>query len=600
MKINILPQSIANLLAAGEVVENPSAVVKELVENSIDAGATSVEVAIERGGLDNIRVTDNGCGVDADEVEKVFYPHATSKIESARDLESIGTLGFRGEAMASIAAVSRVEFKTAVANGKGVVLQIEGGKIGAKKAVAANKGTSVTVGNLFFNTPARGKFLRSANAEKNAVTAVIQHVILANPHVAIRYIIDDEIVYDLGRNSLGDAIKALYSDTNAENLVEVDKVHGETSVIGYVGAPGFTKRNRTWQTLFVNNRPVEAGVIGEAVNEVFSNFMTVGNFPFFVLKLTVDLREVDVNIHPRKAQVKFSDNGRVTEFVKRAVNEALDRYLAKKHGGNAGVGGGNSGVFGVESGKSGGQNGDFGERDAEMIARIKSLAVGHKDSVKSPDHILNFFDANESVAPSRVVEQQEMDTASVARYKVLGTVFDTYILVDDGSRLHIIDQHAAHERIVFDKMTKQIDEGKVEKQRLLTPEVLMLSSAEMTKIEGVLEAIGKCGIECEVFGTNCVRILAVPLVVATHGVGALVEGLLGDIRGGKVTDLLRDKIISLCCKSAVKAGTKLGEREIKNLVDAILSGSVVPTCPHGRPVIVSFTISQIEKMFSRK
>ncbi|MDR0462121.1 MAG: DNA mismatch repair endonuclease MutL [Christensenellaceae bacterium] len=583
--INILPPAIYNLLAAGEVVENPAAIVKECVENSIDAGATRIEIEVVRGGLDKICITDNGSGVANTEVEKVFMPHATSKISIARDLESIATLGFRGEAMSSIAAVSRVDFVTNTKGQSiGMALHIEGGKITSKKSVARGVGTTVSIESLFHNTPARAKFLKPANQEKNAVTKVIQGFILANPIIAFKYSIDGEVIYDYGspngtffdRKNLLWAVRTIYPDVDNELLQVENKTNG-MSIWGFVGTPDLVKRNKTSQTVIVNGRVVEGDIISDAVNSVFQNFMVVGGFPFFVLNFNINLSDIDVNIHPRKAQVKFSDNGKVFDFVRLAVSHAIDSYLAKKH------------MVHFDASK-----------DNEVINQIRLASSVSKEvnnpSVKSADHILNKYDFREYKTL-----QQEMDIKPAQKFKVLGTIFNTYILIDDGKSLHIIDQHAAHERLLYDKLSAQIDAQKVEQQRLLEPAILMLSPEEMNKMESVQKALNDCGIECAPFGTNCFRITAVPAFVGPIGLDALTSGLLSDIKNtkGKLSDLFRDHIIKQCCTAAVKGGQDLDITQARDLIEKLIATKTTLTCPHGRPIIISFSQLQIEKMIRR-
>ena len=596
MKINVLPPSVFNLLAAGEVVENPAAIVKECVENSIDAGATRIEIAIWRAGLDKIKITDNGKGVAAGEIELVFAPHATSKILNAADLEKIDTLGFRGEAMASIAAVSDVEFVSNDGAQTATALKISGGKIISKKSVARERGTTVTIANLFFNTPARAKFLHSAGVEKNAVTGVVMRVILANPRLTVRYTVDDEIVYDYRGKTLLDAINALYADTNNGQMLAVDKKDAKMSIHGYIGTPTFSKRNRTYQTTIINGRFIEGGVVADAANAAFANFITTGNFPFFVLELTTDPRTVDVNVHPRKAQVKFSATDEIAKFVTDAVTEALDRYLLEKH-------------------KTNYSSAD----DDELRKRMAFFTSDDNDKVKCADHIMHIYDlADRPEVPTPTTHapepislvrhdkkptQEQFDSAILQKYRIVGTIFNTYILLETTDAFHIVDQHAAHERILYDRLSKQIDNKRVEQQRLLDCGVLVMSAEEMTKMDAAAQTLNECGLECAPFGTNCYRFTAVPTLIATHGVDLFLDQLLRDVKTTsveKISTLLKDKIVTQCCRAAIKAGATLPTDEIRTLVNAALDGKTRPTCPHGRPIIISYTKSQIEKMFARK
>jgi len=330
-KINVLPSEIFDLFAKGEVAENPAAVVKECVENSLDAGATRIGIVIERGGLGLIQVTDNGSGVESTEIEKVFLPHATSKIENAGNLERIATLGFRGEALSSIAAVSRATFITRTGvDSTAVKLVIEAGKIMSQIPVGAPIGTSIAITNLFYNDPERKSSLSSADIEKNNVTDVVGNLILSNPAVSFKYTADNETIYDFHGKSLIDAIKAVFGNAASNDLITINAESDKFRLTGYVSNLSLQSAVAHNQTLVVNGRVVESGIVGDAVNDAFANDTndtTMGNFPFFVLNLAVDFACTDVNVHPRKEQIKFSDEQEISEFVRRAVTEADSRAI---------------------------------------------------------------------------------------------------------------------------------------------------------------------------------------------------------------------------------------------------------------------------------
>jgi len=581
-KINVLPPAIFNLLAAGEVVENPAAIVKECVENSLDAGATRIEIEIERGGLDLIRITDNGSGVEDSEIEKVFLPHATSKIEKARDLECIGTLGFRGEALSSIAAVSKVEFSTMSHKANlGISLVLDAGKITSKKPQAMNPGTTITISNLFYNTPARKKFLQSPNAEKNNVTTAVGRLILANPGVSFKYTIDGDKIYDYHGKSLLDAIQAIYSDAIGGNLLSLNAKAPKFSLSGHISKPNFTKRNRTYQTLIVNGRAVEGGIVGTAVNAAFSNYMTVGNFPFFVLNLTIDTHEVDVNVHPRKAQIKFSNEQEIFDFVRHTVMDTMDKYMHKQH-----------------------TNNFKPQQDTELLQRIKYFSsTPVKSEVKSAPHIMNKYDLEErKTKDMKPIISSFLPLSSSFNFHILGTIFDTYILVSHKEKFLIIDQHAAHERLLYDELKGQIDSDTIAVQRLLEPAVMVLNAQEMTKMEATVPYLNDIGFECEPFGTNCFRITAVPVLISDHGIETVIENILHDVKStppAKLSTVMQDKIISQCCKNSIKAGERLNNEQIKYFLEQI-GDTKSMHCPHGRPIIISYSKDQIEKMFARK
>jgi len=558
-EINILPPSIFNLLAAGEVVENPASIVKEAVENSLDAGATEIEITIEDGGFTEIRVIDNGAGCDESQIEKIFLPHATSKIANAKDLEKILTLGFRGEALSSIASVSKVEFTSRV-EGAEYATKVT---LDTKTKVSANRGSELVVRNLFYNVPARRKFLKTMKAEENNVTAVVQSLMLANPNVAFKY-----MEYSTSGDGLLSVIEAIYGKIS---LIEVNVTRGGLTLSGFVSRTDFSKKNRTWQTTIINGRAVEGGVVAQAANDAFSNYLMTGNFPFFVLDLKIDEGAVDVNVHPRKAQVKFEDERGVYDFVKAAVGESIDKSFV---------------VTNLDC---------FVPRNDSVVA------------VKSAENVLTFLEKagkfeqkvvntlgkiNPYYERKKKVVQEEIKVPG----KILGTVLDTYILVQDSDVLYIIDQHAAHERILFDQLTKQIDEGAVAMQPMLEPVVLTLTPAEMNRAIEIAPTLNEMGIECEVFGKNTFRITAVPMAISIRGIEAVIASVLKS--PSKLSDIVREKIISECCRSAIKAGQSLTQEQIGAFISQF-KDLKTPLCPHGRPVIVALDRKAMEKMFKR-
>lgn len=594
-KINVLPPELFNLLAAGEVVENPASIVKEAVENSLDAGATEIEIAIEDGGFSEIRVTDNGVGCDESQIEKVFMPHATSKITRKEDLESILTLGFRGEALSSVASVSKVEFTSRPEGAEfAAKICLDAGKITSKTKVGANYGTELVVRNLFYNVPARRKFLGTMRAEENNVTSVVQKLILSNPRIVFRYMSDGEVVYATGSDGLLSAVEIIYGKELPGKLIPVNVNRGELTLSGFVSKPEFSKKNRTWQNVFVNGRAIDPGIIGAAANDAFSNYLITGNFPFFVINLMIDERTVDVNVHPRKAQVKFEDEREIYDFVKTAVSESIDLSFSLK---------------------------------LSEVAEVQSFNSESKDKteikVKSAENVLSFLDKagkfevnkelrkigeqKQNINPyyerKRKTEavQEEFKPTALFDGKILGTVFDTYIFVQSGESLYIIDQHAAHERLLYDELTKQIDSGAVIMQPMLQPAILMLGPQEMNRVIQIAPILNQIGIECEIFGKNTFRVTAVPMAVSVRGIETIISNVLAEIKNvvpSKLSDVVREKVITECCRSAIKAGQHLTQEQIGKFL-AQFKDMKLPLCPHGRPVIVALERKQIERMFKR-
>jgi len=498
------------------------------------------------------------------------------------------TLGFRGEALSSIASVAKVDFVSRTAGAEvATKVSLDAGKVINKTRVGANCGTELIVRSLFYNVPARRKFLGTMRAEENNVTGVVQKLILANPEVAFKYLADGKLVYQTAGAGLLNAIEVIYGKDLSEKLLPVEVGRGELTLSGFISKPDFSKKNRTWQTIMVNGRTVEGGIVGAAAGDAFSNYLMSGSFPFFVLDLRVDERAVDVNVHPRKAQVKFEDERGVYEFVKAAVGESIDKSFSSNI-------------------------------DVGPFAIAASPAAPRNDvAVKRAENVLTFLEKAGKFEVKKVIEEKQVkinpyyerkrkheavqEVIPVFDGKVLGSFLDTYILAQSGESLYIVDQHAAHERLLFDELTKQIDAGAVVMQPMLEPAVLALSPAEMNRALEIAPVLNQMGIECEVFGRNSFRITAVPVVVSVRGIDTIVSNVLSEVKGapsGKLSDLVREKVITECCRSALKAGKHLTDAQVLEFL-AQFKNLKVPLCPHGRPVIVALDRKAIEKMFKR-
>ncbi|MCL2756278.1 MAG: DNA mismatch repair endonuclease MutL [Firmicutes bacterium] len=604
-KINILPPKIFNLLAAGEVVENPSSVVKECVENSIDADATAITISITNGGFDEISISDNGHGIHESEVEKVFLPHATSKIEKASDLEQIGTLGFRGEAMSSIASVSKINVITKTNNDSiATQLSLVAGEVVSKSKVSANNGTTINIKNLFYNTPARKKFLSSPTVERNKVTNIVQKLMLGNPHISWKYIVDGEIIYTTReQGTLDKIVELIYGRETVDNIIPVSSGNPLLGINGYISIPSFSKRNRTYQTVMINSRTVEGGTIADAVNAAFSTNMTVGNFPFFVLNLLIDESVVDVNVHPRKLQVKFERENEIFDFVKGVIGDALDKYFYEKN--KSLVKHEDKEQITIE------QQAFTASHDKKVLKTIKFFSAASSTDEEVRD-LLNLgkvldekYHAEEKERPEKKsIKQQKILIDEGPVVQILGTVFDCYILLSHGDKLVIIDQHAAHERMLYDDLKSQIDSGSIATQTLVEPLLLYPNPIELNQISELIPSFEKFGFEISIFGNNCVRITEVPIIIASEeSIGTFIDSMLGEVRGKKIRTLsaiIDEKIIAICCKNAIKAGRSLTHDQIKYFLDQFKNKKQVATCPHGRPVIISYTKKDMEKLFARK
>ena len=609
--INVLPPAIFNLLAAGEVVDNSASIVKEAVENSLDAGSANISISIVGGGVEEITVIDDGSGIAADQISKVFLPHATSKITSAKDLEDIGTLGFRGEALSSIASVSKVELVSKVADAELGCKVLNDGK---EQPTSANQGTRITVKNLFYNTPARKKFLLPVRLEQNNVTGVVQKLILSNPDICFKYIIDGDVHYDYRGGGLDKAIELIYGKDIVKNLIKVDSECKDLKLEGYISVPNFTKKNRTWQTVMVNGRAVEGETVSRAVNDAYHIYLTVGAFPFFVLGLFVDGTNVDVNVHPRKAQVKFSNETEISTFVRDSVMDAIDKYFYNNSINN--TGGTSEKVDDVVArfDKMVKKQTSESAEDKQILDSIKFLSSGGGSSVRSAPRVLNLLEkaheqrveraqTNINIAIKPIQGKMAGVTGLGLDAKWLGNLFDTYILLSSEDCFYIIDQHAAQERLFYDELMKQIDAGTVATQILVEPSMLYLNPAEMNQMELVAPCLVKMGIECESFGGNCFRITAVPVAISEREIDTMIGNVLKEIKGmppSKLSFLVREKVIRECCKASIKAGQNLNSAQSAYFLSQFKKNNMTPLCPHGRPIIICLTKTQIEKMFLRK
>jgi len=581
-KINILPPEVFNLLAAGEVVENAASIIKECVENSLDAGATKIEIHIANAGMDEITIIDNGSGVLETEVEKVFMPHSTSKVSTPSDIGKIATLGFRGEALSSIASVSKITFTTKTKDAPAaMVLTLDAGKIVPKTKAPANNGTTISIKNLFFNMPARKKFLPKTSTQRNKIIDVVDRFLLSHPGIHFILKINDEIHYDCPPAKLINRIEKLYGASIASNMLEIPmKRKDGLTISGYVSNPTASRANKTYQTTFINGRVIQGGIIAKAAGDVYAKYAPKDSYPVIVLNLQLDPTKVDVNVHPRKAEVKFEDEKTVYDFVYAEVDSAYDRHFHKK-------------------------DIQFKSTISPTTTMRYFSSSSKSEMVEQPDNILNFYENQTS--PNQIQPkpanptQEEMDIETETN--ILGTIFGTFIVVESGDSFVMIDQHAAAERLAFDKLKKQINDRKIETQPLLSPHLLYLNPIEMTAFTEIIPNLETIGFEVAPFGNNCLRVSAVPILVAQYNViGEVCNVLLSDlkgIRGQDLTDLVITKVTSICCRASLKAGEVLTQAQIRLFLDQFVDAPIVPTCPHGRPIFIRQTKKQLEKMFKR-
>ena len=637
--INILPPKVYNLLSAGEVVENPASAVKELTENAIDADAAKITVEITNGGIDEIVVTDNGSGCPESELSKVFLPHATSKIANAQDIDGISSLGFRGEAMASISAVSRVEFTSKPVSQKYAVKVTNSGKA---EITASGDGTTVKISNLFYNTPARRKFLKSGNTERNNVTAVIHNMIFSHPTLHIKYTADGEKIIDFRGRGLLNAIDEIYS-VNTDEMLPVDFIGEHIKIGGYISNVKLSKKNKTRQVVIVNGRAVDGGIISAAANEVMSNYLMVGEYPIFVLTAEIDTAKIDVNVHPQKREIRFADRDAIVNSVKAAVIKALDTYFLRMTananmppaagaptdactadraanlniaritatsmtaGTGTPAGGQAAGTPCPNTPQTQKFFGKSFDPDAaehkpqEILLRAMSLlSPGTAGTmVEDKPGIWGEFRQEKFELPPETEQTQMTDRNE---FRILGQVFETYLLVSTAENLLIIDQHAMAERINFDKFKRMVDENNISSQPLLTPEIIKLTPREQNAAQKIKPHLISMGFDINEFGIDCIRISAIPSIFTAFGTDEFMRAVLSDreLQSDKLSEYLRDRIATMACKASIRAGDIMTDEQIASFIANYQKTNIIPLCPHGRPIMLVYSKSKTESLFGRK
>ncbi len=598
-EIKVLPQNIADKIAAGEVAERPSAVVKELVENSIDAGASSIEVEIKNGGIKYIRVTDNGCGIPKNQVETAFLRHATSKLREIEDLYSIGTMGFRGEALSSICAVATVRVITRSKDEEeGTTLEMVHGKPTQKDDIACNIGTIMEVSGLFENIPARMKFLKKDSTEAGYVADVLGRIAMARPDISFKYICDGaEIFATSGDGKLQNVILNIYGLDYAKGLIEVDYKKDNVHIFGVCGKSDLARGNRTRQTLFVNGRYIKNHVIAKVAEEAYRNAIMVGKFPFFVLNINLPKSLVDVNVHPAKTEIKIADEKRIYDIVYSAVSNALSLAVTPKE----------KAVSTEPLPKREG----YAETASVSQMKMKMPIFTPKREEIKAETVEKFL---EYTAPKTETVFREEKTEDVFEFidegeeetpfRVIGQAFETYVIAQIGDTMILIDQHAAHERFRFEKLLADYKAKKRFGQMLLIPIVMNLSSSEMDTFRQNKAAIEDFGFEIDEFGTDGVIIRQTPVETGEEEIkGLLAEMLESFGRGfsGSVWEHEERMIDMISCKYAIKANKKLTDAEMEDIVRKTLEleKKGKATCPHGRPIKIEFSKQEVEKMFKR-
>ena len=597
-KINLLSPMIFNRIAAGEVVEKPCSVVKELVENSIDSGASDISVCIERGGLGKIEVTDNGSGIDFDDLKNALLAHATSKISKLEDLDNIGTLGFRGEALSSIASVSEIEIISKTPDCEfGGKIKCLFGHMEELTQIASIDGTRISVKNLFHNVPARLKFVRKDKTEENDITNFMARLILANPHISFSYTADGKQIYKHKASDLKTAICDIYGEEIEKDLIEVNQTRGNMTLHGYISRPEIAKANRTYQTLIINGRYVINYMISSAISNVYEDYLMKGKFPLYVLCLDLPVDEVDVNVHPNKLEVKFENSGAIFSLFSDACFHALHETNFTT-----------TPVSPVEEVATDNYI-KFSAPTVERVTLGVNEGVSFQNEEKTDENIT--FNSKTSLLSEIILKQVQGEDKSLYKQdelfrveeptRILCTLFDTYILLQKGDDIYLVDQHAAHERLNYDKLKQRLETMTNISQSLVLPVIINVNNQEDNFLQENQQVFEQIGFKIEEYGKCCYRVFEIPFVLAGKDINEYFQDVFKNLNTfvNKPLDFIKDDLCQKACKSSVKAGNKLSNEEIKILIDSLATNKSTLLCPHGRPIIVKLTRTDIEKWFKR-
>lgn len=625
--IQVLDQITIDKIAAGEVIERPASIVKELVENAIDAGASAVTVEIKEGGISFIRITDNGCGIPKEEVPLAFLRHSTSKIRTVEDLTTVASLGFRGEALSSIAAISQVELLTKTRDALlGTRYVIEGGKEKTLEDAGAKDGTTFLVRQIFYNTPARRKFLKTPMTEASHVNELMLRLALSHPEVSFEFINNGQLrLHTSGNGRLKDVIYQVYGREITQNLLEVDEAFLGLKVTGYIGKPLITRGNRNYENYYINGRYVKSQMIAKAIEDAYKDFTMQHKYPFTVLHFIMDGNDLDVNVHPTKMELRFSNQQEVYNFVYRAIKQALSEKelipqvklpepkqeppseIPQKTESQPPV-------------KQPEKNLDyFMEKMKERVAsyhsgmsqaEVKDIHKVHREAVQT-DRIMeaiNYRKQQEAIPKEpaeqlNLFEEKLLSKEAVVEHKIIGQVFDTYWLVEFHEQLYIIDQHAAHERVLYEKTLHGMKTREFTSQYLSPPIILNLSMQEAQVLKEHIDIFAEIGFEIEAFGGDSYAVRAIPDNLFGIAKKELLLEMLDQLTEGINTslapDLIAEKIASMSCKAAVKGNSRLSYAEVEVLIQDLLKLDNPYHCPHGRPTIIAMTKRELEKKFKR-
>ncbi len=611
--IKVLSSQISNMIAAGEVLERPSSAVKELVENSIDAGADRIIVEIENGGKTMIKVTDNGCGMSEDDARTCFLRHATSKISKEEDLEKIATLGFRGEALASIAAVSEVTLETRTKDSiAGTKVVIRAGEIIEVSDTGCNIGTIITIKDLFFNTPVRMKFLKSDQTEAAYITEIMEKLILAKPEISFLLIKNKkEVLYSAGDNNEFSNLLNIYSKDICDNLIKINYEKDYIKIKGYVGNEKILRNNRKNQVFFVNGRVVKNKIFYSAVDEALKEKVMVSKYPFIILDININPEYVDVNVHPTKAEIKFSNDREIYNHIYSAVSsshkvegmevkstssfEAEEELNNEKYESFSFI---KPTEFKEERPKKFSLNLNKKEYNNEFNAVDTPKFEALTPKFRAPE--VPYISAKDDTVKSD--DFTEENKQKVEDYKIIGQIFSTFVIIEKDDKMYLLDQHAAHERLIFDKLKKEFENKEIISQKLLIPKIIKLSPAEYILVSENKEVFEGLGFDMSEFSESEFAVREIPFELSIEQISDTILEICDIIKENK-TSLITYKqekaLETLACKSAIKANMNFSDFELKKLVADVLYLQDANTCPHGRPLFVSYEKSELEKQFKR-
>lgn len=635
-RINVLDFETSNKIAAGEVVERASSVVKELVENSVDANSKNIIIEIEDSGNQLIKISDDGEGIHPEDIEKAFMPHATSKIRGIEDIYNINSFGFRGEALSSIASISKVTLKSKTKDETfGKEIYVEGGKVVHIIDTACNDGTTIEVRDLFFNVPARQKFLKSAQREASLISDLVLRLALGNHDISFKLINKGKVtVNTYGTEEIVETIRVLYGKEVKENIIPFEKHNDIVSVHGFIGNAEISRGSRNRQSIFVNKRLIKNSTITAAVENAFKSFLTINKFPFFVLFLDIFPEFIDPNVHPTKAEIKFFDDRSIFKLVFDGVHSALKEYMQYS--------------FSIEEDvlvvkekeiidnnyiqpkyeQEAFNNSIFEKKISDKDIEFQSIPIDLKplknaDLINNNADLINNFERKEE-AVKKIEEKFENEAVSTKTLKanniekssienlslqpkfghidIIGQFNNTYIVGESNNELILIDQHAAHEKYLFEKYRRSIKELEVVSQILLTPIVIELTYEDFPYYSENVEAFENAGFKIEDFGDNTISIREVPMFLGKPDVKSLFYEILDNLKklgSGETTEVKYNKIASLACRAAVKANDKLSIMEMEKLMEDLRYIEEPFTCPHGRPTMIKITLNELEKRFKR-